>query len=196
LTAVTKMCTDEVALGAPPLWRVGPIGRLGEAAGLCVNGPADRARPDHHGWSIYLGCASTRWMVATRLSNSIGLASNSSHPWQWLLAFALHRIRGHADDRDVVGMRIVLEAPHGIPAVNAWHFEVHQDYVRVFGQGQLAGRSGPRHSMTSSAMASSVGGMVRPRHKRACYSLIVRTTLEVGRLSLAGPFTCLRIASS
>jgi hypothetical protein len=52
------------------------------------------------------------------------------------------------------------------------------------------------HSMTSSAMASSVGGTVRPRHKRACYSLIVRTTLEVGRLSLAGPFTCLRFASS
>jgi hypothetical protein len=34
------------------------------------------------------------------------------------------------------------------------------------------------------------------RHKRACYSLMVRTTLEVGRPSLAGPFTCLRIASS
>ncbi len=28
------------------------------------------------------------------------------------------------------------------------------------------------------------------------YSLIVRTTLEVVRLSLAGPFTCLKIASS
>jgi hypothetical protein len=28
------------------------------------------------------------------------------------------------------------------------------------------------------------------------YSLIVRTTLEVGRPSLTGPFTCFRIASS
>jgi hypothetical protein len=34
------------------------------------------------------------------------------------------------------------------------------------------------------------------RYKRACYSLIVRTTVEVGRPSLAGPFTCFIIASS
>ena len=32
--------------------------------------------------------------------------------------------------------------------------------------------------------------------ERASYSLIVRTTLEVGRPSLTGPFTCFRIASS
>src|SRR5262249_35969221 len=36
--------------------------------------------PDQHGRNIYLWGASTRRMVATRLSNSIGLASNSSHP--------------------------------------------------------------------------------------------------------------------
>jgi hypothetical protein len=37
------------------------------------------------------------------------------------------------------------------------------------------------------------------QHRQAtprCYSLIVRTTLEVGRLSLAEPFTCFKIASS
>ena len=37
------------------------------------------------------------------------------------------------------------------------------------------------------------------QHREAtprCYSLIVRTTLEVGRLSLAEPFTCFKIASS
>ena len=33
-------------------------------------------------------------------------------------------------------------------------------------------------------------------HERAGYSLMVRTTLEVGRPSLAGPFTCFKIASS
>ena len=32
--------------------------------------------------------------------------------------------------------------------------------------------------------------------ERAGYSLMVRTTLEVGRPSLTGPFTCFRIASS
>ena len=30
-----------------------------------------------------------------------------------LLALALHRMRGHADDWDVPGLRIVLETPHG-----------------------------------------------------------------------------------
>ena len=39
---------------------------------------------------------------------------------------------------DVVGMRIVLEASHGFPAVNDRHFEVHQNYVRVLGYSQLA----------------------------------------------------------
>jgi len=35
-----------------------------------------------------------------------------------LLALAVQRIRGHVDDRDVAGLRIVLEGPHGFPAVN------------------------------------------------------------------------------
>ena len=30
-----------------------------------------------------------------------------------LLALALHRMRGHADDWDVLGLRIVLETPNG-----------------------------------------------------------------------------------
>ena len=45
-------------------------------------------------------------------------------------------------DIPMIGMsrvlRIALEASHGSPAVNAWHFEVHQNYVRVLGHGQLA----------------------------------------------------------
>jgi hypothetical protein len=39
-------------------------------------------------------------------------------------------------------------------------------------------------------------GRVRLRGPRGRYSLIVRTTLEVGRPSLTGPFTCFMIASS
>jgi hypothetical protein len=35
-------------------------------------------------------------------------------------------------------MRIVPETSHGFPAVNDRHFEVHQNYVRVLGHGQLA----------------------------------------------------------
>ena len=35
-------------------------------------------------------------------------------------------------------MRILLERSQGLPAVKDWHFEVHQDHVRVFGRGQLA----------------------------------------------------------
>src|SRR5262249_12895579 len=55
-----------------------------------------------------------------------------------LLTLAVQRIRGHADDRDVAGPRIVLEGPQGFPAVNDRHFEVHQNYVWVLGHGQLA----------------------------------------------------------
>ena len=78
-------------------------------------------------------------MVATRLSNSIGLASNSSHPCgDGLLALALHRMRGHADDRDVPGLRIVLETPYGFPTIVVGHLEVHQDHVRVLGRSQPA----------------------------------------------------------
>ena len=55
-----------------------------------------------------------------------------------LLALALHRMRGHADDRDVPGLRIVLETPHGFPTIVVRHFEVHQDHVRVLGRSQPA----------------------------------------------------------
>jgi hypothetical protein len=44
-----------------------------------------------------------------------------------LFALALQRIRGHADDRDVAGLRVFLEASHGFPTVIAWHFQVHQN---------------------------------------------------------------------
>src|SRR5262245_23250839 len=54
-----------------------------------------------------------------------------------LLALAGKRMCGHADDRDVSGLRILLEASHGLPAVNDRHFEVHQNYVRMLRQGQL-----------------------------------------------------------
>src|SRR4029453_7014993 len=54
------------------------------------------ARKEH-----YLGFASTRWMVATRLSNSIGLASNSSHP----VAMAVSRSLSPAcADMPMIGM--------------------------------------------------------------------------------------------
>jgi hypothetical protein len=47
-------------------------------------------------------------------------------------------MRGHADDWDVPGLRIVLETPHGFPTIVVRHFEVHQDHVRVLGDGQAA----------------------------------------------------------
>src|SRR5258708_3376780 len=52
-----------------------------------------------------------------------------------LLALALHRMRGHADDWDVPGLRIVLETPHGFPTIVVRHFEVHQDHARVLAPG-------------------------------------------------------------
>src|SRR5262249_8806738 len=55
-----------------------------------------------------------------------------------LLALAVQRMRGHANDRDVAGLRILLETAHGLPAVKERHFEVDQDYVRALGQCQLA----------------------------------------------------------
>jgi hypothetical protein len=39
------------------------------------------------------------------------------------------------DDRDVLGLRIVLETPHGFPTIVVRHFEVQQDHVRVLGRG-------------------------------------------------------------
>src|SRR6516164_9214259 len=92
--------------------------------------------PDQHSRSIYLGFASTRRTVATRLSNSIGLASKSSG--NGLLTLAVRRIRGHADDRNVSGLRIFLQASHRFPTVDNWHFKVHQNYVRMLGYSQLA----------------------------------------------------------
>src|SRR5215813_7874435 len=55
-----------------------------------------------------------------------------------LLALALYRMRGHADDWDVPGLRIALETPHGFPTIVVRHFEVHQDHARVLGRGQHA----------------------------------------------------------
>jgi hypothetical protein len=55
-----------------------------------------------------------------------------------LLALALHRVRGHADDRDVSGSRIVLETPHGFPTIVVRHLEVHQNQIRLLGRGQSA----------------------------------------------------------
>src|SRR5215831_20376867 len=34
-----------------------------------------------------------------------------------LIALTLHRMRGHADDWNVPGLRIVLEMPHGFPTI-------------------------------------------------------------------------------
>src|SRR5215472_9006344 len=63
---------------------------------------ADGVRqPDQHGRNIYLWGANTRRMVATRLSNSIGLASNSSHP----VAMAFSRSPSSAcADMPMIGM--------------------------------------------------------------------------------------------
>src|SRR5262245_20694520 len=76
-------------------------------------------------------------MVATRDSNSIGLASNSSHPVA--MAFSRSLVNAYAD-MPMIGMWPVwasfLEAAHHFPAVSVWHFEVHENYVRVFGHRQ------------------------------------------------------------
>ena len=74
-------------------------------------------------------------MVATRASNSIGLVTARGNG---LLALAVQRIGGHADDRDVAGLGILLEAAHDFPAVEDRHLEVHQDHVWVLAQDQLA----------------------------------------------------------
>src|SRR5215471_12150723 len=55
-----------------------------------------------------------------------------------LLALALLRMRGHANDWNVPGLRIVLETPHGFPTVVVRHLEVHQDHIRVLSRGQPA----------------------------------------------------------
>src|SRR5437868_7051439 len=55
-----------------------------------------------------------------------------------LFALARQRVRGQNDDRDVTGLRIALEPPRGLPAIDDGHFEVHQDDVRLLGSRHLA----------------------------------------------------------
>src|SRR5215510_10933096 len=52
-----------------------------------------------------------------------------------LFAFTGKRVRGQRYDRDVTGLRIALEPPRGLPAIDIGHFEVHQDDI-----GALANR--------------------------------------------------------
>jgi hypothetical protein len=40
--------------------------------------------------------------------------------------------------RDVSGLRVFLKGSHGFPTVRDGHFEIHQNYVRLLGHGQLA----------------------------------------------------------
>src|SRR6516162_7577152 len=47
-------------------------------------------------------------------------------------------MRGESDNGDVAGLRIAFEPPRGFPAINAGHFEVHQDDIRPLGRGHLA----------------------------------------------------------
>src|SRR5260370_39159967 len=53
-----------------------------------------------------------------------------------LLAFPGERVRGERDDRDVAGLRVVLEPPRRLPAVDHRHFQIHQDDVRALAQRQ------------------------------------------------------------
>src|SRR6516225_9956318 len=55
-----------------------------------------------------------------------------------LFALAGERMRGEGDNGDVAGLRIALEPPRSLPAVDDGHFEVHQDNVRPLGSGHLA----------------------------------------------------------
>jgi hypothetical protein len=76
-------------------------------------------------------------MVATRPSNSIGLASNSSHS----VAMAFSRSLSTAcADRLMIGIWpdwASFLAAHYFPTVIDRHFEIHQDDVRALGRGQL-----------------------------------------------------------
>jgi hypothetical protein len=90
-------------------------------------------------YDAYFGFATTRRMVATRFSNSIGLASNSSQP----VATAFSRSLASAyAEMPMIGMWPVwasfFRPTHHFPAILVWHFEVHQNYVRVVGHRQLA----------------------------------------------------------
>ena len=78
-------------------------------------------------------------MVATRRSNSIGLVSNSSHPAaKRLLALSPKRMCRKSDHGNVAGIWIALEPARGFPAVDDWHFQVHQNDVRSLSDRHLA----------------------------------------------------------
>src|SRR5262249_53153448 len=55
-----------------------------------------------------------------------------------LFAFTGKRVRGQRYDRDVAGLRIAFKPPRGLPAINAGHFEVHQNDIRPLGRGHRA----------------------------------------------------------
>src|SRR5262245_66466277 len=47
-------------------------------------------------------------------------------------------MRGESDNGDVAGLRIAFKPPRGLPAINAGHFEVHQNDIRPLGRGHRA----------------------------------------------------------
>src|SRR5262249_18311872 len=46
--------------------------------------------------------------------------------------------RGQRDDRNVAGLRIALQAPRRLPAVDAGHLQIHQDQLRLLARRHLA----------------------------------------------------------
>src|SRR5262249_46809776 len=89
------------------------------------------------GAGSYFGFATTRRMLATRDSNSIGFHSELiAARRNGGLALARLLICGQANDRDVAGLAIRLETMQYFPTVIDRHFEVHQNDVRVLGRGQ------------------------------------------------------------
>jgi hypothetical protein len=69
--------------------------------------------------------------------------------------------------------------------------------LREYSSG--SGANGAAEGFAESGLSRRVSSQVSRAVITAAderYSLIVRTTLEVGRPSLTGPFTCFRIASS
>src|SRR5262249_12553715 len=48
-----------------------------------------------------------------------------------LVSFAGERVRGEGDDWDVASLRIAFEPLRSFPAVDHWHFQVHQDDIRA-----------------------------------------------------------------
>jgi hypothetical protein len=82
-----------------------------------------------------LGFVSTCRTVASRLSNSIGLASNSSHPVA--MAFSRSLASAYAD-MPMIGMCRVRGSFLRVRTGSQRHFEVHQNYVRALSYSQLA----------------------------------------------------------